>query len=185
MVSMQLEDTAEMKGETTGDWVAHLSVPNAKLMHRFYEPLQLLVILNADRGSGEVDLPADPQSREARMIWRRFLDDLSWLCDNKHGGETVSAVAAQSSSEGNVLWLVSRFEESFDHLKWVLAELKAVTDGEAVSMIGLAIAEKSILFSKDKIKNYLKFLNSAYKKAREELVKGIETKTIDLGAYGA
>jgi hypothetical protein len=63
--------------------------------------------------------------------------------------------------------------------------LKAVTDGEAVSMIGLAIAEKSILFSKDKIKNYLRFLNSAYKKARAELANRIETQSIDLGAYGA
>jgi hypothetical protein len=60
-------------------------------------------------------------------------------------------------------------------LKWVLTELKAVTDGEAVSMSRLAIAEKSIQFSKDKIKNYLKFLNSAYKKARAELANRIET----------
>ena len=185
MVSVHIEDTAEMKGEIAGDLVKRLSVPNAKLMHRFYEPLQLLVILNADRGSGEVDLPADPQSREARMIWRRFLDDLSWLCDNKHGGETVSAVAAQSSSEGNVFWLASRFEQSFDHLKWVLTELKAVTDGEALSTIGSAIAERSILFSKDKIKNYLRFLNSAYKKARAELANRTENQSIDLGAYGA
>ena len=187
MVSVQLEDAAEMKGETTGDRVTHLSIPNAKLMHRFYEPLQLLTILNADRGSGEVDLPANTQSREIRMIWRRFLDDLSWLCDNKHGGETVSAVAAQSLSEGNKLWLASRFERSFNHLKWVLAELKAV-DGstdEEVSMIGMAIAEKSILFSKDKVKNYLRFLKIAYHKARGELATKMESQRIDLTQYGA
>ena len=55
-------------------------------MHHFYEPLQLLTILNADRGPGEVDLPADPRSGEGRMVWRRFPDNLSSLCDDKHGG---------------------------------------------------------------------------------------------------
>ena len=186
MVSLQSEDTAGMRGETINDGTTNLSIPNAKLMHRFYEPLQLLAILNADRGSGEVDLPADPQSREARMIWRRFLDDLSWLCDNKHGGETVSAVAAHGLSEGTEFWLASRYERSFDHLKWVLTKLKAIggSTDEAVLGIGLAIAEESILFSKDKVNNYLKFLNSAYKKAREELAKRIATQPIDLGDYG-
>ena len=182
MVSLHLEDAATTNGETIGDGIIHLSIPNAKLMHRFYEPLQLLAILNADRGSGEVDLPADPQSREARMIWRRFLDDMSWLCDNKHGGETVSAVAAQSLSEGTKFWLASRYERSFDHLKWVLTKLKAIggSTDEAALGIGLAIAEKSILFSKDKVKNYLKFLKVAYSKARDELATRIETQPIDL-----
>jgi hypothetical protein len=34
------------------------------------------------------------------MIRRRFLDDLSWLCDHDHGSETINAVAAQSLPEG-------------------------------------------------------------------------------------
>jgi hypothetical protein len=58
-------------------------------------------------------------------------------------------VAAQSLSDINKFWLASRFERSFDHLKWVLTELKAI-DGstdEEVLMIGMAIAKKSILFS--------------------------------------
>ena len=173
--------------EITDDKVIHLCIPNAKLMHRFYEPLQLLSILNADRGSGEVDLPASPQSREIRMIWRRFLDDLSWLCDNKHGGETVSAVAAQTLSEGNEFWLATKFERSFDHFKWVLTELKAVhgSTGKATTMVGRELAEKSILFSKDKVNNYLKFLKFAYSKARDESAARIETQPIDLSEYGA
>ena len=60
VVSVQLEDTAGMRGDTTTGRVTHLSIPNAKLMHPFYEPLQLLLISNADRGSEEVDSPADP-----------------------------------------------------------------------------------------------------------------------------
>jgi hypothetical protein len=187
MGPLHSEDTKDFNDQMTRNQVTYLSVANAKLMHRFYEPLQLLSILNKDRGSGEVDLPTEPQSSEARMIWRRFLDNLSWLCDNKHGGETVSAVAAQSLSEGTKFWLVSKFERSFDHLKWVLFELQTVdgkTDEEA-SRIGLEIAEKSILFSEDKIDNYLRFLKIAYRKARGELATRTRTQPIDLAEYGA
>ena len=186
MVSLHLENEAEMKSPITNDRIVQLAIPNAKLMNRFYEPLQLLAILNADRGSGEVDLPADPQSREFRMILRRFLDDLSWLCDNKHGGETVSAVAAQCLSEGTKFWLASRYEASFDHLRWVLTMLEAVSAGadETVLDNGLAIAEESILFSKDKIKNYLRFLKIAYRKAKDELERKSLTPSFDLSRYG-
>ena len=45
--------------------------------------------------------------------------------------------------------------------------LKAVTDREAVSTVG-RIAEKSISFSRDNIKNFLKFLNVTYGKARDD-----------------
>jgi hypothetical protein len=187
MVSLESEHATELGGRVIHDGIIQLSTPDAKLMHRFYEPLQLLAMLNADRGSGEVDLPADPQSREFRMIWRRFLDDLSWLCDNKHGGETVSAVAAQSLPEGTKYWLASRYEQSFDHLRWALSILKAVGGGgadETVLEYGLAVAEESILFSKDKIKNYLKFLKIAYRAARDELERKNPTPSFDLSKYG-
>ena len=142
---------------------------NAKLLNRFYEPLHLLCMLNADRGPGEVDLPSDPQSRDFRMTWRRFLDDLSWLCDNRHGGETVSAVAGQDLPEGVQFWLVSKHEASFHHLEWVLTELKIARDqaSEGVTAVALRIAVESILFSKDKVKNYRKFLKLALSRAKE------------------
>ena len=187
MVSLQSEHATKQGGEIVHEGIIQLSRQDAKLMHRFYEPLQLLAILNADRGSGEVDLPADPQSREFRMILRRFLDDLSWLCDNKHGGETVSAVAAQSLPEGTKYWLVSRYEKSFDHLRWVLTILEAVGRGssdETVLEYGLAIAEESILFSKDKIKNYLRSFKIAYRTARDELRRKNPSPSFDISKYG-
>lgn len=142
---------------------------NAKLLNRFYEPLHLLRILNADRGPGEVDLPPDPQSRDFRMIWRRFLDDLSWLCDNKHGGETVSAVAAQELPEDIKFWLVSKRKASFGHLQWVLENLKTIREQseEKKAAEALRIASESIVFSKDKVKNYARFLKLALAKIKE------------------
>ena len=187
MASLQSEPARDSAGRVSHEEITQLSTPNAKLMHRFYEPLQLLAMLNADRGSGEVDLPADPQCREFRMIWRRFLDDLSWLCDNKHGGETVSAVAAQSLPDGTKYWLASKYEPSYDHLRWVLSILEAVGGGGAEEIeleCGEVIAKNSILFSKDKIKNYLRFLKLAYGAAREELERKKPSPSSDISKYG-
>ena len=88
-----------------------------RLLHRFYEPLVLLRISNVAQSAGEVELPADRRSRNFQLIWRGFLDNLSWLCDNKHGGETVSSVAAQDLPEGNKFWVVSKYDRSLDHLQ--------------------------------------------------------------------
>lgn len=186
MVSLHSKHAAGLDSEAHPKGIIQLSKPDAKLMHRFYEPLQLLTILNADRGPGEVDLPADPQSRDFRMILRRFLDNLSWLCDNKHGGETVSAVAAQSLPEGTKYWLVSRYKQSFDHLQWVLNTLEAVRGGgdQAVLGYGLAIARESMFFSKDKINNYVRFLRIAYKKAKDELARMSPIPSFDPSTSG-
>ena len=145
--------------------------PVERLLHRFYEPLVLLRILNAARGAGEVELPVDPRTRSFQLIWRGFLDNLSWLCDNKHGGETVSSVAAQEIPEGNKFWLVSKYDQSLDHLQWVLAELNALRDrpdSEKIDSEG-RIAVESICFSKDKINTYARFLRINLGKARNAL----------------
>lgn len=155
------------------------SKATAKLLNRFYEPLHLLSMLNPDRGPGEVDLPSAPQSRGFKMAWRRFLDDLSWLCDNKHGGETVSAVAAQDLPEGIKFWLVSKHKASFHHLEWVLAELKSAQEqsDEGATTLALRVAVNSILFSKNKVKNYRRFLKLALAKAKEIRIASGNTGT--------
>lgn len=142
---------------------------NSKLLNRFYEPLHLLAVLNADRGPGEVDLPSAPQSREFKLTLRRTLDDLAWLCDHKHGGETVSAVAAEDLPEGVQFWLASRLEASFDHLQWVLGELSAVRDDSDINVktIVQRIADKSVTLSMDKVKRYRRALKLALAKAKE------------------
>ncbi|KAK5708505.1 hypothetical protein LTR17_020636 [Elasticomyces elasticus] len=140
--------------------------PTERLLHRFYEPLVLLRILNAARGAGEVELPADTRSQTFDLRWRSFVDDLAWLSDDMHGGQSVSAVAAQSLPEGNIFWLVARSARSFEHLQRVLAELKAVPDRLTPEIVSVAeqLAKESIAFCKDKIKSYARFLsiNSPY-----------------------
>ena len=159
---------------------------NTKLLQRFYEPLHLLCILNADRGPGEVDLPPAPRSRDFKMTWRRFLDDLLWLCDNRHGGETVSAVAAQSLPEGNKFWLVSNHEASRHHLEWVLTKLTAVQGetNEGMSAVASCIAAESIFFSRDKVNNYAKHLKLALGKAKKMRPTPENIGSVDGDEYG-
>ena len=148
--------------------------PVERLLYRFYEPLVLLRILNAAHGAGEVELPVDPGSRSFQLIWRSFLDNLSWLCDNTHGGETVSSVPAQELPEGNTFWLVSRYGQSLSLLQWVLGELQAVRgrpDSERIDFEG-RIAVKSVYFSKDKINTYARFLRINFWKARTTVQSG-------------
>lgn len=142
---------------------------NSKLLNRFYEPLHLLAVLNADRGAGEVDLPSAPQSRDFRLTLRRTLDDLAWLCDHKHGGETVSAVAVQDRPEGVQFWLVSKLEASFAHLQWVIDELYTLGAGndEEVKAVQRRITERSIALSKDKVRTYKKALKLAFARAKQ------------------
>jgi hypothetical protein len=49
---------------------------------------------------------------------------------------------------------------------------------------GLVIAEESILFSKDKVKNYLRFLRLAYRAARDELESKNLSPSFDISEYG-
>lgn len=39
--------------------------------------------------------------------WRRYLDELSYVCDFKKSGESISAVAAERDLEKNNFWLVT------------------------------------------------------------------------------
>ncbi|KAK0263116.1 hypothetical protein LTR35_017615 [Friedmanniomyces endolithicus] len=145
--------------------------PTERLLHRFYEPLVLLRILNAGRGAGEVELPPDTRSQTFDLRWRSFLDDLAWLADDMHGGPSVSAVAAQSLPRGNIFWLVTRSARSVEHLQRILAELKSVPDRPTPEIISVAeqLAKESITFSKDKIKHYARLLSINIRKARSTL----------------
>lgn len=152
---------------------------NSKLLNRFYEPLHLLAVLNADRGPGEADLPSAPQSREFKLTLRRTLDDLAWLCDHKHGGETVSAIAAEDLPEGVQFWLVSKLEASFNHLQWVLGELSAAREDNDLNVktVIQRITDRSVTLSKDKVKRYKRALKLALAKAKE-----VETNSESISA---
>ena len=127
-----------------------------RLLHRFYEPLQLLWMLCPARGPCPLAATACERSPDFLSNWRAFLDALSWLCDFEHGGKTVSSVAAESLPSGNCFWLSCRHQEALPHLVWVLESLETAQlhlQHERLRAVQ-SIATTTIFHSGDKVKHY-------------------------------
>jgi hypothetical protein len=70
-----------------------------RLLHRFFEPLVLLYVLDRTQGAHlarptSERLPLDELT--VQELRRCFLDSLSYLCDFEKGGDTVTAIAVGS-----------------------------------------------------------------------------------------
>jgi hypothetical protein len=70
-----------------------------KLLHRFYEPLVLLYVLDPTQGehdnNGRGRLPLEDLT--AKDLRRRFLDCLAYVCDSEKGGDTITAIGVAAS----------------------------------------------------------------------------------------
>jgi hypothetical protein len=150
--------------------------PDVRLLHRFYEPLVLLKILDPTRGAQIYSPALDAVSGDANHLWRKFLDQLSWICDFKHGGDTVSAVAAEASPSGPIFWLAANTNpaaKTLPHLVWILEQLENSYNASPQEMEELdeRIIAQCIKFSKDKVKNYSRSLCMCVRKATEILAE--------------
>lgn len=137
-----------------------------RLRHRFYEPLCMLWILNPSTGHGFTESPyLAIQAHDGRHVgqWRSFLDALSWFGDHKHGGASVSAVAAEMKETGVNYWICGRFEASAANICRVLAECALVSqhedDGIFPATLQRVIAT-GIWFSRERVKSYQKDLST-------------------------
>jgi hypothetical protein len=130
-----------------------------KLLHRFYEPLVLLRVLDPTRGAQNSSMVPDSRSDTSQDLRRKFLDQLSWTCDYKHGGDTVSAIAAEANPQGTIFWLAANTnprQRVLPHLQWILRQLEdsSSVSEEETEELGNKITARCIEFSKDKVKNY-------------------------------
>ena len=130
-----------------------------RLLHRFYEPLVLLRVLDPTRGAQNTGMVPDSRSDTSQDLRRKFLDQLSWTCDYKHGGDTVSAIAAEANPQGTIFWLAANVnprQRVLPHLKWILKQLEdsSSVSEEETEELGNKITARCIEFSKDKVKNY-------------------------------
>lgn len=137
--------------------------PTVRLLHRFYEPLVLLSILDPTRGGPTYSPVLEEGLDGSHNWWRKFLDQLSWICDSRQGGSTVSAVAAEASPDGPIFWLAANTDPAkwtIPHLEWVLKQLENSHDASPQEMNELEtrIITRCIEFSKDKVKNYSRIL---------------------------
>lgn len=150
---------------------------NGKLLRRFYEPLILLSVLDPTRGAQRPDLITDRGLQGRQKLWRSFLDQLSFLCDAKKGGDTVTAIAAQRTVEHTVFWLASNSNarrKAKNHVEWILSRLNNLYEADLEETVRIEndITTRCIEFSSARINTYVTFLLKDLKKARPpELTK--------------
>jgi hypothetical protein len=148
--------------------------PTIRLLHRFYEPLVLLMILDPTRGVRNTNLVPDSRFDTSQDLRRKFLDQLSWTCDYKHGGETVSAIVAEANPQGTTFWLAANInpkQKTLSHLEWILKQLEASSSAseQETEELRNEITARCIEFSKDKVKNYCRQLCFLIRKCVEIL----------------
>lgn len=97
-----------------------------RLLSRFYEPLLLLGVLGQTYGN-HTTVPRELNPERARR--RKFLRNLSYICDYKKGGESCTAVALEDSDTCYNFWVASNADNRaiVDFLKDVLGILQVIT----------------------------------------------------------
>ena len=150
--------------------------PTQRLLHRFYEPLVLLRILDPTRGKQASALMQSGASN-LEETWHRFLDQLSWICDYEPGGDTVSSIAAQTTPDGPVFWLAANKDpalKALPHLLWVLEKLENSYEISPLEIEELEdeITTRCIEFGKNKVRNYGRRLRSITNKVAESFEEG-------------
>lgn len=144
---------------------------NERLLRRFYEPLVLLKVLDPTRGAHRPDLVTERGLDDNSKLWRKYVDQLSLVCDFEKGGDTVTAVAAQQTNEAPIYWVASNSnsrEKARDHLAWILACLNRLYASSPISAAQLQeeITARCIDLSSNRIKTYLTFLLQAIRKGK-------------------
>jgi len=151
--------------------------PTQRLLHRFYEPLILLRILDPTRGDQSTRSASEPKEQSQEELWHKFLNQLSWVCDSEPGGVTVSAIAAESTPEGPIFWLAANKDPAFKalpHLRWVLEQLDSIhkLSPPEIEKLEDDITMRCIEFSKNKVKNYGNRLRCSIRKVEELFENG-------------
>ncbi|EEP79561.1 predicted protein [Uncinocarpus reesii 1704] len=98
-----------------------------KLLSRFYEPLFLLRVLGQTYGN-HTTAPRDLNPERARR--RKFLRNLSYICDYRKGGESCTAIGLEDSDTCYNFWVASNAHNGaiVDFLKSALGSLRVIAN---------------------------------------------------------
>ena len=139
--------------------------PNDRILHRLYEPLVLLHILEpSTRQTRSISSPQNLQDSSDRLC--AFVDQLSWICDHDLGGGSVTAIAAQEEDSRPVYWIVAPGPPR----QAVRAQVSLVLDQLSCAYSATELERKTTIlnlhaqcvdFSSKKVKNYRHFLKVA------------------------
>jgi hypothetical protein len=148
-------------------------------LHRFYEPLVLLYVL--DRTQGDHIRRQDPERLPSGEIsslelQRRLFDSLSYVCDFDKGGDTTTAIAAASVP---LTYYVASNEnpakEVVPFLRSLLTQLGELYnfDPQRLSESESSILKYCVNFSEKRVKKYWGLLRGSLTKCREGVLEAL------------
>ncbi|KAK4496860.1 hypothetical protein PRZ48_011309 [Zasmidium cellare] len=143
------------------------------------EDVQKLLLLKAmsqyvpnDQHKAITSQPREKLANDGYKTWRRYLDNLSYLCDFKSGGKTVVSLYAQDAANDTVFWLATNHpggetkNRMRNHLVFILNELSSTP--RSIDDPTQAIMQQSIKLSADKVKHYYNKLVAELESIRAE-----------------
>ena len=138
----------------------------------FDESIVALSMLGTARSTPLPKRGSSSQRSREEEIWCRLVDELSWLCDYKCGGKTVTSIAVQKTVSGHVFWFASNRGSRAaieDHLRWILSELESVatTCSTSIEKVRWRLFSKSLAFSRRRVEFYWKQLHAMVLALRE------------------
>ena len=145
-------------------------------MHRFYEPLVVLYVLDHTQGDRLSRAATDTMTDDSTVLElrRHFLEALSYLCDFEKGGETMSAIFVTGEP------LTYHFarnktpdQKSIDFLADILSRLSSFYDQSDVRKRQAEgnILEKAVLAGQKRLSTYWSFLQASLDKC-EDILQG-------------
>ncbi|KAI1766826.1 hypothetical protein GGR53DRAFT_180630 [Hypoxylon sp. FL1150] len=135
--------------------------PYMRLLHRFYEPLILLLTLGKTRGE-HTSSPWDATPEQAQR--RRLLRNFAYLCDYEKGGDTTTSIGLEENDERFVFWIASNTARSGANIVRFLEDTlpklrKIFTLGEEQrDRIEKEFVRECITFAKSRVKKEIKLL---------------------------
>ncbi|KEF61551.1 uncharacterized protein A1O9_03118 [Exophiala aquamarina CBS 119918] len=159
--------------------MAGISSKRNKLLHRFYEPLVLLYALDQFQGDqlySDNNRPSLDDATE-KELRRRYLNSLSYICDYKKGGDTVTAIgAAANPLRYYIASNKAPQRKVTDFLESVFSKLEQVynMNGEERIQMESMLLKACVEFSEQRIRTYLRFLQLSMK----ECAKAVQDKPV-------
>ncbi|KAI0010792.1 hypothetical protein F4779DRAFT_576130 [Xylariaceae sp. FL0662B] len=141
--------------------------PYLRLISRFYEPLVLLRVLGKTR---RAHLPGPYDSTPLESKRRRFLRNLSYLCDYEKGGQTTCSIGIEDRPECFNFWVASNkisvVEKMIAFLEPTLKNVKRTIGlgGEKREDGEKKLIHMCIQFAKSRVKKEMKLLITATEK---------------------
>lgn len=142
-----------------------------KLLHRFYEPLVLLHVLDKIQGDHvprQREDSKDPDYATRTELRRRFLESLAYVCDYEKGGDTMTAIFVSSAPLTYHIASNKTIKEKKEVVPFLKSLLKMLrTLSSSTFEEERHVLEKCAAFGKKRIQTYQRFLRNSLVKCRD------------------